>query len=39
MGHQLVEFTKDDIMSMIDAAPAQRNKPAPEPGPPGETVA
>ncbi len=39
MGHQLVEFTKDDIMSMIDAAPAQRNKPAPESGPPGETVA
>jgi hypothetical protein len=39
-GHQLVEFTKDDIMSMIDAAPAQRNKPAPESGPPpGETVA
>ena len=38
-GHQLVEFTKDDIMSMIEAAPAQRNKPAPESGPPGETVA
>ena len=45
MGHQLVEFTKDDIVSMIDAAPAQRNKPVPESGPapesgsPGETVA
>ncbi|MBA3687678.1 MAG: hypothetical protein H0W81_02395 [Chloroflexi bacterium] len=37
-GHQLVEFTKDDIMSMIDAAPTQRNKPAQESGPPGETV-
>jgi len=39
MGHQLVEFTKDDIMAMIDAAPEQRNKPAPVSGPPGETVA
>ena len=39
-GHQLVEFTKDDIMAMIEAAPAQRSKPAPESGPPpGETVA
>jgi hypothetical protein len=41
-GHQLVEFTKDDIMAMIEAAPAQRerDKAAPESGPPpGETVA
>lgn len=37
--HQLVEFTKDDIMSMIEAAPAQRSKPAQASGPPGETVA
>ena len=40
MGHQLVEFTRDDIMSMIEAAPAQRSNPARESGPPdGETVA
>jgi hypothetical protein len=40
MGHQLVEFTKDDIMSMIEAAPAQRNRPGAEAGQPdGETVA
>ena len=40
MGHQLVEFTRDDIMAMIDAAPGQRNRPARESGPPdGETVA
>jgi hypothetical protein len=40
MGHQLVEFTKDDIVAMIEAAPTQRNKPARESGPPdGETVA
>jgi hypothetical protein len=40
MGHQLVEFTKDDIMAMIEAAPTQRNQPAHEAGPPdGETVA
>jgi hypothetical protein len=39
-GHQLVEFTRDDIMSMIEAAPTQRTKPARESGPPdGETVA
>lgn len=41
-GHQLVEFTKDDIMAMIEAAPAQREreKAAAESGPPpGETVA
>jgi hypothetical protein len=40
MGHQLVEFTRDDIMAMIDAAPGQRNQSARESGPPdGETVA
>jgi hypothetical protein len=40
MGHQLVEFTKDDIVAMIEAAPTQRDKPARESGPPdGETVA
>jgi hypothetical protein len=33
MGHQLVEFTKDDIVAMIDAAPTQRNQPAVEAGP------
>ena len=39
-GHQLVEFTKDDIVAMIEAAPTQRNQPASEAGPPdGETVA
>jgi hypothetical protein len=40
MGHQLVEFTRDDIIAMIDAAPAQRSQSARESGPPdGETVA
>jgi hypothetical protein len=40
MGHQLVEFTKDDIVAMIEAAPTHRNQPAVEAGPPdGETVA
>ncbi|MEP7040571.1 MAG: hypothetical protein ABI864_03255 [Chloroflexota bacterium] len=40
MGHQLVEFTRDDIMGMIDTAPGQRNRPARESGSPdGETVA
>ena len=40
MGHQLVEFTRDDIMSMIEAAPGQRNMPGPPAGEPdGETVA
>ena len=40
MGHQLVEFTRDDIVAMIDAAPGQRDKPAPNAGAPdGETVA
>ncbi len=39
-GHQLVEFTRDDIVGMIEAAPTQRNQPAREAGPPdGETVA
>ena len=40
MGHQLVEFTRDDIMAMIEAAPGLRNRPAREAGQPdGETVA
>lgn len=40
MGHQLVEFTKDDIVAMIEAAPTHRNQAAPQAGPPdGETVA
>lgn len=36
-GHQLVEFTREDILAMIEAAPEQR---AQHPGPPGagETV-
>jgi hypothetical protein len=39
-GHQLVEFTRDDIVAMIEAAPTQRNQPAHEAGQPdGETVA
>ena len=39
MGHQLVEFTKEDIVAMIDAAPGQRNKSAQASGQPdGETV-
>jgi len=29
-GHQLAEFTKDEILAMIDAAPAYRNQPASE---------
>ena len=29
-GHQLAEFTKDEIVAMIEAAPEQRNQPAPE---------
>ena len=28
-GHQLAEFTKDEILAMIEAAPEQRNQPAP----------
>jgi hypothetical protein len=40
MGHQLVEFTKDDIVAMIEAAPGQRTQTARESGQPdGETVA
>jgi hypothetical protein len=31
IGHQLAEFTKDEIVAMIDAAPQQR-QPAPEAG-------
>lgn len=37
-GHQLVEFTKEDIMSMIDDAPAQRDKPAQKADSTGETA-
>lgn len=29
-GHQLSEFTRDEILAMIEAAPAQRRQPAPE---------
>jgi hypothetical protein len=29
-GHQLSEFTKDEILAMIEAAPEQRNQSAPE---------
>lgn len=29
-GHQLAEFTKDEILAMILAAPEHRNQPAPE---------
>jgi hypothetical protein len=29
-GHQLAEFTRDEILAMIDAAPEQRQEPAPE---------
>ena len=40
MGHQLVEFTKDDIVAMIDAAPGQRDTSARASGQPdGEIVA
>ena len=40
MGHQLVEFTRDDIIAMIDAAPEQRSPLARGSGPPdGEIVA
>lgn len=28
VGHQLAEFTREEIMAMIDAAPEQRNKPS-----------
>ena len=30
-GHQLSEFTKDEILAMIEAAPEQRQQPAPSP--------
>jgi hypothetical protein len=30
-GHQLSEFTKDEILAMIHSAPAQRQPPAPSP--------
>ncbi len=30
-GHQLSEFTKDEILAMIEAAPEQRQQPAPKP--------
>lgn len=29
-GHQLSEFTKDEILAMINSAPEQRHQPAPE---------
>jgi hypothetical protein len=29
-GHQLSEFTRDEILAMIEAAPEQRQQPAPE---------
>jgi len=30
-GHQLSEFTRDEILAMIESAPEQRQQPAPEP--------
>jgi hypothetical protein len=30
-GHQLSEFTKDEILAMIESAPQQRQPSAPEP--------
>lgn len=39
MGHQLVEFTKDDIVAMIEAAPGQRIQTREAGQPDGETVA
>ena len=30
-GHQLSEFTRDEILAMIEAAPEQRQQPAPRP--------
>ena len=30
-GHQLSEFTKDEILAMIESAPQQRREPAPDP--------
>ncbi len=31
-GHQLAEFTREEILAMIEAAPEQRIQPAPNPG-------
>ncbi len=31
-GHQLAEFTRDEILAMIDSAPEQRQQPAPQTG-------
>ena len=36
-GHQLVEFTREDITAMIEAAPQHRESAARGPGAPGET--
>jgi hypothetical protein len=30
-GHQLSEFTRDEILAMIESAPEQRDQPAPQP--------
>jgi hypothetical protein len=30
VGHQLSEFTRDEILAMIESAPEQRQQPAPE---------
>ena len=30
-GHQLAEFTRDEILAMIESAPEQRQQPAPKP--------
>jgi hypothetical protein len=30
-GHQLSEFTRDEILAMIESAPEQRQQPAPNP--------
>jgi hypothetical protein len=30
-GHQLAEFTREEILAMIEQAPEQRNQPAPKP--------
>jgi hypothetical protein len=32
-GHQLAEFTRDEILAMIEAAPEQRHQAAPSPAP------
>ena len=31
VAHQLAEFTRDEILAMIESAPEQRQQPAPEP--------